>query len=547
MPKADRVLAKRVHAIVKANAPDLSPKTWYGMPAYAREGKVVCFFQSADKFKARYATFGFSDSGEPRRGRHVADLLRAEGVDRRRRGKDRQAPEESGELRPRRSTSNVSRMHLLERIRAAAGRLGARLALVGADPRDDEDLRARKALLVLISVLILPVAALWGALYLAFGSPVGVVPLVYFGVLLGAIVVFSRTRDFPWLLRVGQVDILLAPTLSMIPLGGFLDSGGVGLWGILAPLGALVFNDVRSAVRWYVAFVVVFLGSGLAGEVIGPVWEPLPVWFTSTMLALNIAVGGTIVFLLLAVFASQRREALAALRQEQEKAENLLLNILPRSIADRLKDERQPIADQFPSASILFADVVDFTPWSEGLPPAEVVGYLDRLFSHFDELADRHGLEKIKTIGDCYMVAAGVPTPRPDHARALAFMALDMLEAMRSDEGVGHLGLELRVGINSGPVVAGVIGRKRFLYDLWGDAVNTASRMESHGAAGRIQITRATYQLLADEFECEPRGTINVKGKGEIDTWYLVRPRSERSDRDRRDGTRLSPATEPRP
>jgi guanylate cyclase len=422
-----------------------------------------------------------------------------------------------------------------------------RLALVGADPGDDEDLRARKALLVLISVLILPVAALWGALYLAFGSPVGVVPLVYFGVLLGAIVVFSRTRDFPRLLRVGQVDILLAPTLSMIPLGGFLDSGGVGLWGILAPLGALVFSDVRSAVRWYVAFLVVFIGSGLAGEVIGPIWTPLPVWFTSTMLALNIAVGGTIVFLLLAVFANQRREALAALRQEQEKAENLLLNILPRSIADRLKDERQPIADQFPSASILFADVVDFTPWSERLPPAEVVGYLDHLFSHFDELAERHGLEKIKTIGDCYMVAAGVPTPRPDHARALALMALDMLESMRSDEGVGHLGLELRVGINSGPVVAGVIGRKRFLYDLWGDAVNTASRMESHGAAGRIQITRATYQFLADEFECEPRGSITVKGKGEIDTWYLIRPRSDRSDGDRRDEARLSPATEPRP
>ena len=418
-------------------------------------------------------------------------------------------------------------MHLLDRIRATAERLNARLALVGADPQDDEDLRARKALLVLISVLILPVAALWGALYLAFGSPVGVVPLVYFGVLLGAIVVFSRTRDFPWLLRVGQVDILLAPTLSMIPLGGFLDSAGVGLWGILAPLGALVFSDVRSAVRWYVAFLFVFLGSGFAGEVIGPIWTPLPVWFTSTMLALNIAVGGTMMFLLLAVFASQRREALAALRQEQEKAENLLLNILPRSIADRLKAETQPIADQIGSASILFADVVDFTPWSEELPPAEVVGYLDHLFSHFDELAERHGLEKIKTIGDCYMVAAGVPTPRPDHAPALALMALDMLEAMRSDEGVGHLGLELRVGINSGPVVAGVIGRKRFLYDLWGDAVNTASRMESHGASGRIQITRATYELLADEFECEPRGTITVKGKGEIETWYLIRPRSD--------------------
>jgi guanylate cyclase len=408
-------------------------------------------------------------------------------------------------------------------------RITARLALVGADPHDSEDLRAHKALLVLISVLILPVSALWGTLYLAFGSPVGVVPLVYFAVLLGAIVAFSRTRDFPRFLLVGQLAILFAPTLSMIPLGGFLDAGGVGLWGILAPLGALVFSEVRSAARWYVAYLVVFLGSGLAGEIIGPVWEPLPVWFTSTMLALNIAVGGTIVFTLLAVFAAERRAALSALRLEQAKAENLLLNILPRSIADKLKDETQPIADHFGSASILFADVAEFTPWSERLPPAEVVGYLDRLFSHFDELAERYALEKIKTIGDCYMVAAGVPTPRPDHARALALMALDMLEAMRSHEEVAHLGHELRIGINSGPVVAGVIGRKRFLYDLWGDAVNTASRMESHGTPGRIQITRATYELLADEFECELRGTIEVKGKGEVEAWYLIGPRAEQA------------------
>ena len=207
---------------------------------------------------------------------------------------------------------------------------------------------------------------------------------------------------------------------------------------------------------------------------------------------------------------------------EQARAESLLLNILPASIADKLKAQTQPIADQFGSASILFADVVDFTPLSERLPPTEVVGLLDHLFSHFDVLADRYGLEKIKTIGDCYMVAAGVPSPRRDHAHALARMALDMQEAMRSVEEVGHFGLELRVGINSGPVVAGVIGRKRFLYDLWGDAVNTASRMESHGTSGRIQITRATKDLLEDEFVCEPRGTIPVKGKGEMEAWYLV-------------------------
>ncbi len=227
------------------------------------------------------------------------------------------------------------------------------------------------------------------------------------------------------------------------------------------------------------------------------------------------------------------------MREEQARAESLLLNILPRSIADRLKAETQTIADQFSSASILFADVVDFTPLAERLAPTEVVGILDHLFSHFDVLAERYGLEKIKTIGDCYMVAAGVPSPRSDHAHALASMALDMQGAMRSVDEVAHLGLGLRVGINSGPVVAGVIGRKRFLYDLWGDAVNTASRMESHGTSGRIQITRATKELLEDEFVCEPRGTIPVKGKGKMEAWYLV---GRRANSAAESNTHLEPA-----
>ena len=176
---------------------------------------------------------------------------------------------------------------------------------------------------------------------------------------------------------------------------------------------------------------------------------------------------------------------------------------------------------------MLFADVVDFTSRSERLAPAEVVGMLDLLFTHFDTLADRYGLEKIKTIGDCYMVAAGVPSPRRDHARVLARLALDMVAATRASEAVGDLGLELRIGINSGPVVAGVIGRKRFLYDLWGDAVNTASRMESQGTPGRIQITRETYELIKDEFMCESRGPVSVKGKGDMETWYLVGRRAD--------------------
>ncbi|MGH2444651.1 MAG: adenylate/guanylate cyclase domain-containing protein [Candidatus Limnocylindria bacterium] len=400
----------------------------------------------------------------------------------------------------------------------------SRLAGVGADPHDDDETRPRKALLVLIAVLILPISVIWAALYLTFGAWTGWVAVLYTVISVASIILFARTGDFATFLRIQLVAILLAPTLSTLPIGGFLPSGGVGFWGILAPLGALVFVDARSGIRWFVAFVVVFLASGGIGIALGfP--SPLPEWFSSTMLALNVTVGGTIVFTLLALFATQREDALRALNEEHQRAEGLLLSILPGPIAERLKTEPHTIADQFSSASVLFADVVNFTPRTEQLPPAEVVQLLDRLFGHFDALAERYGLEKIKTIGDAYMVAAGVPNPRPDHARAVALLALDMVEATGPGGVVGDLGLDLRVGINSGPVMAGVIGRKRFLYDLWGDAVNTASRMESEGTPDRIQITRATYELICDEFDCESRGTIAVKGKGDMETWYLVRRR----------------------
>jgi guanylate cyclase len=391
------------------------------------------------------------------------------------------------------------------------------LGRIGADPNDDVESRKRKALLVYLAVLILPISLVWGVLYLALGAPAGAVALAYFVISLISIGLFARTRNFELLLRIQLLDITLAPTFSMFPTAGFLVSGAVGLWGILGPLGALVFGSVRSSVRWFVLFVVAFLAAGIAGELTGGL-SRLPTWFSTTMLALNVVVGGTVVFTLLAVFAQQRQDA-------QDRAENLLLNILPRSIADKLKAKPQTISDSFSAASILFADVADFTPLAERVAPADLVQILDRLFGHFDALAERYSLEKIKTIGDCYMAAAGIPVPRPDHAQALALMALEMLDAVEAHGAVGDLGFALRIGINSGPVVAGVIGRKRFLYDLWGDAVNTASRMQTEGTPGCIQITRATYELLKDEFVCEPRGTVAVKGKGEMETWYLVRRR----------------------
>jgi adenylate cyclase len=400
-----------------------------------------------------------------------------------------------------------------------------RAARIGADPADDDELRLRKALLVLVCLLILPISATWGAIYLALGAWAGLLAWLYLAISVAAIAIFSRTRDVEWLLQVELLDILIAPTISMAFVGGFVVSGAVGIWGLLAPLGALVFRGAASGVRWFGAFVALFLLSGLVGQLVGSP-APFPEWFPPLMIALNVAIGAAVVFGLLATFAQQREEALEALRIEQGRAENLLLNILPRSIADRLKADTTTIADQFTEASILFADVVNFTPLSDRLQPTEVVGMLDLLFTHFDSLADRYDVEKIKTIGDCYMVAAGVPIPRSDHARVMAMMAIEMRDAMRSRDGVGRLGLELRIGINSGPVVAGVIGRKRFLYDLWGDAVNMASRMESQGMPGQIQVTRATRDLLEEEFVFERRGTVAIKGKGEVETWYLVGPRA---------------------
>lgn len=209
------------------------------------------------------------------------------------------------------------------------------------------------------------------------------------------------------------------------------------------------------------------------------------------------------------------------LSQEQAKSEKLLLNILPGSIADRLKHKSEAIADGFADATVLFADIVGFTELSSRLSPQELVRRLNAIFSRFDALAEKHGLEKIKTIGDAYMIVGGLPEPNANHAVAIAQMALDMQAELRAINQAMGEHFDIRIGINSGPVVAGVIGIKKFIYDLWGDSVNVASRMESHGAAGAIHISESTYRLIQHQFHCEPRGTIAVKGKGEMTTYWL--------------------------
>ena len=207
---------------------------------------------------------------------------------------------------------------------------------------------------------------------------------------------------------------------------------------------------------------------------------------------------------------------------ERERSERLLLNVLPAPIAARLKQGEEVIADGFPEVTVLFADLVDFTRRSQETTPERVVRVLDDLFSALDQLAERHGLEKIKTVGDAYMAVGGLPQPRPDHAEAVADMALAVRGEVARHLDPGGRPLQVRIGIDTGPVVAGVIGRRKFSYDLWGDTVNTASRMESNGVPGCIQVTDRAYRRLRDRYRFERRGPVQVKGKGELVTWFLV-------------------------
>ncbi|HEY9690121.1 MAG TPA: adenylate/guanylate cyclase domain-containing protein, partial [Coleofasciculaceae cyanobacterium] len=227
-----------------------------------------------------------------------------------------------------------------------------------------------------------------------------------------------------------------------------------------------------------------------------------------------------------------RRQAELALRDEQSRTQKLLLNVLPQAIVDRLaRNDRldmdnEVLADRFEEATILFADIVDFTPLSVQLPPLELVKLLNRIFSAFDRLAEDFGLEKIKTIGDAYMVVGGIPVPRPDHAIAIMEMAIAMRREINQLRRETGLPLALRIGINTGAVVAGVIGIKKFSYDLWGDTVNVASRMESQGIPGKIQVTEATYEYLKDHYEFERWSNLAVKGRGRMTAYLYVRRRS---------------------
>jgi adenylate cyclase len=403
-----------------------------------------------------------------------------------------------------------------------------RLARIGVLPTDSRDQALRKETLVLSAAVITGLAVVWVATYWALGLHVAaVIPFVYQVVSIINLALLAKTKRYRFFRACELAMSLVLPFVLQLSLGGFVASSGVVLWSFTAPLGALLFSGRRAAVKWFGAFLGIIAISAIVDPFLGNKTGEIPHWIVISFFALNVlGVTGTC-YLLLHYFVAERDRAAQMVAAERERSERLLLNVLPAPIAERLKAGEGLIADDSPEVGVLFADIAGFTPLSATMAPENLVRLLNEVFSVFDGLAADFGLEKIKTIGDAYMVASGLLGGGSDHAQRLAEMALNMQGAVESMGGI-----ELRIGIDIGPVVAGVIGRRKFIYDLWGDTVNTASRMEAHGIPGAIHVTERFRDRLATAFEFTDRGLIEVKGKGLMRTYLLVGSKEHSPGRD---------------
>jgi adenylate cyclase len=389
---------------------------------------------------------------------------------------------------------------------------------LGCLPTDTDQERVTKEVFVIIAFGATGAGVVWAAMYLALGKPLSaLVPLCISVATVPTIARFVVTKHLGFLPVPFLALGILLPLLLQLSLGGYLYGSAVVMWAFMAPLFSLLLRPPRETWVWLAAFFADLVLAALLDSAAMHSAKPLPTAAILILFALNIAGIGSLTFGALSYFRIQRD---AAERRSQE----LLLNVLPEPIAARLKRGQEPIADDYEDISVLFADLAGFTVRSAHETPAATVAILNEVFSTFDDLVRRYGLEKIRTIGDSYMVAAGAPVARPDHLSAICAMALDLqcaVERLNQEKGWD---LSFRVGINCGPAVAGIVGRQKFHYDVWGDTVNLASRMESHGLPDRIQVTEAVYERLKSEFVFERRGFIDVKGKGSTLTYLLVGP-----------------------
>jgi len=403
----------------------------------------------------------------------------------------------------------------------AAQNLIAWMSQIGRLETDGRGTRTRKTTMVLTTIITATIVIPWGIFYIAIGIPrAGVIPLTYAAVSFGTIARFARTGDDRFL-RYEQVVLFLAlPTLVHVALGGFVNSSGVVMYTIVGIVGALSFASASRPWIWFAGYAVLMLALVPIDQVVRRSAPDLSERFIVTFFAINMVTTALMVFISMTVYVRERRRLAAELDEERVRSDRLLLNVLPASIADRLKDGERPIADRYDSVGVLFADIVDFTPLSEKLSADDLVDGLNGLFSVFDELALEYGVEKVKTIGDSYMVISGAPVLGTDMA-ALASLALDMRTATATVSIGDRDGVDMRFGMDVGLVIAGVIVESKFIYDVYGDTVNMASRMESHGEANRIQITERAAAQLRGDFDITERGPIEIKGKGTVPTYFL--------------------------
>ncbi|WP_334107243.1 adenylate/guanylate cyclase domain-containing protein [Methylobacillus sp.] len=347
-------------------------------------------------------------------------------------------------------------------------------------------------------------------------------PYLYIIISYSSLLVFYHFKRFDAFTFTQLVMLLVMPFFMQWIIGGFQASSGVAFWAVLSPVGALMILGTRQSTPWFLLFAVLAMLSWWLNPVFSMHALPIPGDVRDAFFALNMAGVSAILYTVMRYFQTQKAKVLEALAIEKTRSEQLLRSILPDSVAERLQDAHGVrIADSHEAVTILFADIVNFTQMSANMTPTQVVDMLNHVFSRFDLLATQYGVEKIKTIGDAYMVIAGAPAPRADHAQAIADMALEMLALLESISLEIGRPISMRIGINSGAVVAGIIGNMRFSYDLWGDAVNVASRMEHTGLPNEIQVSAATYALLKQDYVFEARDGVEVKGKGTVDTYLL--------------------------
>jgi len=399
------------------------------------------------------------------------------------------------------------------------------------DILDTQEDKLRKSLLIFAAAFMTFGVMFWLAVYWMMGLNYSTnVPLGYQAISVASLVHYMKTRNFKVFRFVQLTLFLFAPFIMQWSIGSSVTSSGVTLWALLAPIGALVVSGWRESIPWFFAYMVLTVVSGFFDFYLGiGMTAGIPINVIGVFFALNFAAMSAILYFLVRYFVietekikSQLDQQHALLAEEQKRSERVLFNVLPSSIAERLKSNEGLIADGYADVTVMFADLVNFTQLTEQMSPEQMVGLLNTVFSGFDELSEKYGLEKIKTIGDAYMVVGGLSRERADYAADVANMALEMNDYVARHPQLAKRNLGVHIGIATGPVVAGVIGTKRFIYDLWGDTVNVASRLIDDAKHGHILTDKHTYNRLRRDYLFEPPSVLNVKGKGEMTCYRMI-------------------------